>query len=70
MKVITEASGWASGLSSRVEKGGGREDDGCEQALADVKSAIAFHVETFGAASLDTDAAPLEVSMVEIGVDF
>ena len=31
------------------------EGDTYESALADVKSAIAFHIETFGAEAFDTD---------------
>ena len=32
------------------------EGDSYEEALADVKSAIQFHIETFGAAALDVDS--------------
>jgi predicted RNase H-like HicB family nuclease len=32
------------------------EGDTYEEALADVRSALAFHIETFGAAVLDTEA--------------
>ena len=32
------------------------EDDTYEEALADVKSAIRFHIETFGADMLDADS--------------
>jgi len=31
------------------------EGDTCEEALADVKSAIAFHIEAFGADIFDTE---------------
>jgi predicted RNase H-like HicB family nuclease len=36
-----------------------------EEALADVKSAIAFHFETFGAEVLDDDSALLEAFVAE-----
>ncbi len=39
-----------------------------EEALADVKSAIRFHVETFGAEVLESESPVLEVSVAEAGV--
>ena len=39
-----------------------------EEAVADVNSALAFHVETFGAASLDIDPPVLEAFVAETGV--
>ena len=39
-----------------------------EEALADVKSAIAFHVETFGAGVLESEAPVLEAFVAETGV--
>jgi predicted RNase H-like HicB family nuclease len=39
-----------------------------EQALADVKSALTFHIETFGASVLDTEEPVLEVFVAEAGV--
>jgi predicted RNase H-like HicB family nuclease len=36
------------------------EGDSYEEALADVKSAIQFHIETFGADGLDIDSPVLE----------
>ena len=42
--------------------------DTYEEALADVKSAIRFHIETFGAEVLDTDEQALEAFVAETGV--
>ena len=39
-----------------------------EEALADVKSALAFHIETFGASVLETEEPVLEVFVAEAGV--
>ncbi|NJM53125.1 MAG: type II toxin-antitoxin system HicB family antitoxin [Blastocatellia bacterium] len=39
-----------------------------EEALADVKSAIRFHIETFGAEVLDNDEQALEAFVAETGV--
>jgi predicted RNase H-like HicB family nuclease len=44
------------------------EGDTYEEALADVKSAIAFHIETFGAEVLDDDSPVLEAFVAEAGV--
>lgn len=45
------------------------EGDTYEEALADVKSAIRFHIETFGPDILDTDDTPvLEAFVAETGV--
>ena len=41
------------------------EGDSYEEALADVKSAIRFHVETFGAEVLESESPVLEVFVVE-----
>jgi len=41
-----------------------------EEALADVKSAIRFHLETFGQEALEGDSPVLEAFMVEAGVAF
>ncbi len=41
------------------------EGDTYEEALADVKSAIRFHVETFGEEVLDTDTPVLEAFIAE-----
>jgi len=41
------------------------EGDSYEEALLDVKSAIAFHVETFGKGALDTDSQVLEAFVAE-----
>jgi predicted RNase H-like HicB family nuclease len=38
-----------------------------EAALADVRSAIAFHLETFGAAALEADSPVLEAFVAEAG---
>ncbi len=39
-----------------------------EEALSDVKSAIHFHIETFGAEVLNTDEQALEAFVAETGV--
>ena len=39
-----------------------------EEALADVKSAIRFHIETFGRDVFDTDSPVLEAFVAEAGV--
>ncbi len=44
------------------------QGDTCEEALADVKSAIRFHIETFGDEVLETDSPVLEVFVTEAGV--
>ncbi len=44
------------------------EGDTYEEALADVQSAIAFHVETFGAEVLDDAASVLEAFVAEAGI--
>jgi len=44
------------------------EGDTFEDALTDVKSAIQFHVETFGAEVLETDTPVLEAFITEAGV--
>ena len=44
------------------------EGDSREEALADVKSAIHFHVETFGPEVLEDDPPVLEAFVEEMGV--
>lgn len=44
------------------------EGDTYEEALADVKSAIRFHIETFGEEVLDSDTPVLEAFVAEAGV--
>lgn len=44
------------------------EGDTYEEALADVKSAIAFHIETFGPEMLEDDIPVLEAFVTETGV--
>ncbi len=44
------------------------EGDSYEEALADVKSAILFHVETFGAEVLEDESPVLEVFVAETGI--
>ncbi len=41
------------------------EGDTCDEALTDVKSAIRFHVETFGREVLETDSPVLEAFVTE-----
>jgi predicted RNase H-like HicB family nuclease len=45
------------------------EGDTYEEALADVKSAIKFHVESFGEEVLEVDPPVLEAFVAETGVD-
>ncbi len=44
------------------------EGDTYEEALADVKSAIQFHIETFGPEVLETESPVLAVFVAETGV--
>jgi len=44
------------------------EGDTYEQAVADVTSAIEFHIETFGAEVLETEEPVLDVFIAEAGV--
>jgi len=44
------------------------EGDTYEEALADVQSAITFHIETFGADVLDDTTSVLEVFIAATGV--
>ena len=46
------------------------EGDTYEAALADAKSAIRFHVESFGEEVLTSDPPVLEAFVAETGVDF
>jgi len=45
------------------------QGDTYEEALSDVESAIAFHVETFGEDSLEIDPPILEAFLVEEGIE-
>lgn len=44
------------------------QGDTYEAAVADLKSALQFHLETFGADALDVDPPILEVFVAETGV--
>jgi predicted RNase H-like HicB family nuclease len=44
------------------------EGDSYEEALADVRSAIRFHIETFGAEALEDESPVLEAFIAEAGV--
>jgi predicted RNase H-like HicB family nuclease len=44
------------------------EGDSYEEALADVKSAVRFHVETFGPEVLEEESPVLEAFIAEAGV--
>ena len=44
------------------------QGDTYEAALADVKSAILFHIETFGKEVLESDTPVLEAFVAELGV--
>ncbi len=46
------------------------EGDTYEEALADVKSAIAFHIETFGEEAFSQESPILEAFIAEAGVTF
>jgi len=45
------------------------EGDSFEEAMADVKSAIEFHVETFGLEVLQADSPVLDAYVAEAAVD-
>ncbi|WP_461832792.1 type II toxin-antitoxin system HicB family antitoxin [Desulfothermus sp.] len=45
------------------------QGDSYEEALADVKSAIKFHIETFGEEVFDIDPPVLEAFVAEAGID-
>jgi len=44
------------------------EGDTYEEALADVKSAIEFHIETFGSEVFETETTVLEAFIAEAGI--
>ncbi len=44
------------------------QGDTYEEALADVKSAIAFHIETFGEEIIESESPVLEAFVAEAGV--
>lgn len=44
------------------------EGDTADEALADARSAIRFHIETFGAEVLDAEDVPLDAILVEAEV--
>jgi len=46
------------------------QGDTYEQALSDVKSAIRFHIQTFGPDVLEMDPPILEAFVAEAGVEF
>ena len=45
------------------------QGDTYEQALSDVRSAIAFHIETFGSEMLELEPPVLEAFIAEAGVN-
>jgi len=45
------------------------QGDTYEEALADVKSAIRFHLDTFGPEQIEGDFPVLEIFVAEAGVD-
>ncbi len=70
LKIIVEknADGYVAyplGLKGIVVGQG----DTYEEALSDVKSAIQFHVETFGSEMLDLEPPVLEAFIAETGVN-
>lgn len=44
------------------------EGDTCEEAISDVRSAIAFHLETFGPGTFEPDSPVLEAFVIETTV--
>ena len=44
------------------------EGDTCEEALADARSAIRFHIETFGQEVFEVESPVLEAFVAEAGV--
>lgn len=44
------------------------QGDTYDEAMTDVKSAIAFHLETFGSDLMETDSPVLEVFVAETGI--
>lgn len=44
------------------------QGDTAEEALADVESAIQFHIETFGSESIEHDSPVLEAFIADAGV--
>jgi len=44
------------------------QGDTYEDALADVKSAIQFHIETFGKEAIESDSPVIDVFIAEAGV--
>jgi len=72
LKIVVEkhADGYVAyplGLARGAVVGQG---DSCEEALSDVRSAIAFHIETFGAAALASagDDPVLEAFVAETAI--
>ena len=45
------------------------QGDSYDEALADVKSAIRFHLESFGTEALEVDPPVLEAFVAEAGID-
>jgi len=45
------------------------QGDTYEEALSDVKSAIRFHIETFGKEAIEVDPRIIEVFVAETGVE-
>jgi predicted RNase H-like HicB family nuclease len=44
------------------------QGDSYDEALADVKSAIAFHIETFGADAIETESPVLDAYLADAAV--
>ena len=45
------------------------QGDSYEEALSDIKSAIRFHIESFGEAALDVEPPILEAFVAEAGIE-
>lgn len=46
------------------------EGDTCEEAMSEVKSAILFHIKTFGQEVIEVDSPVLDAFVAEAGVTF
>jgi len=63
-----KARGRICRISSGVEGRGGGGGETYDEAVADVRSAIHFHIETFGPAVLDSEEPVLEAFVAEATV--
>ncbi len=68
LKIVVERHPDAYVAYPLAVKGVVGQGDTYEAAVADLKSALAFHLETFGQDSLDVDPPILEAFIAEAGV--